>query len=403
MAMEKIIVPQLGESVTEAIIAKWHGQPGDSVKSDDILVELETDKVTLEVTSPADGILAKITQIEGNTVEIGAVLGEIDTAAAQTPGAKNSATATKKMTENVQENSHRSSIAATSPAAGKIIREHSLNADQISGTGKDRRITKADALAQTTQKQESVIPPSPQSVQRSERSTRSIKRVKMTKLRQTIAKRLKLSQNTAAILATFNEVDMSSIIRMRKQHQECFQKQHGIKLGFMSFFVKAVVQALMAFPAVNAEIEGNEILYKEYHDIGVAVGTKHGLVVPVIRDAAHLSLAEIEKSILDLGTRARDNRLSIADLTGGTFSITNGGIYGSMLSTPIINPPQSAILGMHNIVERPIAIKGEIHVRPIMYLALSYDHRIIDGREAVQFLVKVKECIENPERLLLEI
>lgn len=380
----QIVVPQLGESVSEATIAKWHKKAGDAVKVDELVVELETDKVTLEVNAPASGVISAISFKEGDTVGVGAVLGQMNEGAAPAKVANASAVvvvASKPSNVNTP---------ILSPAAAKISADNNVNISNIQGSGKDGRITKGDVLA-----------PSAPSVA-VDNSVRE-QRVKMTRLRKTIAQRLKESQNTAAILSTFNEVDMSEIFRIRKLYQEKFQEKHGVKLGFMSFFVKAVVSALKDIPAVNAEIDGDDIVYKNYYDIGIAVGTESGLVVPVLRDADKLSFAAVEKNIAGLGKKARDGKLSMADMTGATFSITNGGTYGSLLSTPIINPPQSGILGMHNIVERPMAINGEVKIRPMMYLALSYDHRIIDGKEAVTFLVKIKQLCENPEKLLFDL
>lgn len=383
-----IIVPPLGESVSEATVAKWHKKVGDAVAMDELLVELETDKVTLEVNSPATGALAEILVAEGATVEVKALIGKIAEGAAGVKAAP--------LAEEVAEqpvSSAPSTGAVMSPAASKIAQDRGLDSAAIAGTGKDGRVTKGDVLSAA---------PAPVAVAPRTTGPRE-ERVKMTRLRKTIAERLKQSQNTAAILSTFNEVDMSEIMRIRKSYQDKFVEKHGVKLGFMSIFVKAVVAALKDLPAVNAEIDGDDIIYKNYYDIGIAVGTEQGLVVPVLRDADHMSLADIEKGIAALAKKAKDGKLTMADLSGATFSITNGGIYGSLLSTPIINPPQSGILGMHNIVERPVAVNGQVVVRPMMYIALSYDHRIIDGKEAVTFLVKIKQLCENPEKLLLDI
>lgn len=390
-----IVVPPLGESVTEATVLKWRKKNGEAVKVDEILLELETDKVTLEVTAPSAGVISEILAADGATVKVNQVLGVIDEKAVvstpSVPEQESSPTAASEVPVKTEKSP------TASPAATKLAADNRVDLSSISGTGRDGRITKGDVMQQHPSSSPTLTA-SP-AIDNSARETR----VKMSRLRKTIAARLKDSQNTAAILTTFNEVDMSAIIQARQTYQEKFQKKHGIKLGFMSFFVKAVIQALKEIPAVNAEINGDGIIYKNYYDIGVAVGTENGLVVPVVRDADSLSFAEIEKTIANLGQKAKEGKLSIADMSGGTFSITNGGIYGSMLSTPIINPPQSAILGMHNIVERPYVVKGQIVIRPIMYIALSYDHRIIDGKEAVTFLFRIKEMIETPERLLFDI
>ncbi|CAK6537505.1 MAG: Dihydrolipoyllysine-residue succinyltransferase component of 2-oxoglutarate dehydrogenase complex [Candidatus Midichloria mitochondrii] len=388
-----IVVPPLGESVTEATVLEWRKKNGEAVKVDEILLELETDKITLEVTAPSAGVISEILAADGATVKVNQVLGVIDEkAVASTPSVpKSSPTAASGVPVKTEK------FPTASPAATKLAADNRVDLSTISGTGRDGRITKGDVMMQHPSSSPTLTASS--AIDSSARETR----VKMSRLRKTIAARLKDSQNTAAILTTFNEVNMSAIIQARQTYQEKFQKKHGIKLGFMSFFVKAVIQALKEIPAVNAEINGDDIIYKNYYDIGVAVGTENGLVVPVVRDADSLSFAEIEKTIANLGQKAKESKLSIADMSGGTFSITNGGIYGSMLSTPIINPPQSAILGMHNIVERPYVVKGQIVVRPIMYIALSYDHRIIDGKEAVTFLFRIKEMIETPERLLFDI
>lgn len=392
--MVELLVPALGESVTEATIAKWFKKEGEAVKLDDLLVELETDKVTLEVNATASGVLGKINFAEGDTVQIGDLLTIIDEkgvassspSAAPVPAASKPAEAPKAEPAAAPAKSG----AVMSPAAGKIAAENNVSASQVAASGKDGRITKGDVLTALESKPVAV-------------SDRQEERVKMSRLRKKIAERLKASQNTAAILTTFNEVDMTNILALRNQYKEKFEKKHGVKLGFMSFFVKASLAALQEIPAVNAEIDGDDIVYKNYNDIGVAVGTPQGLVVPVLRNAEKMSFADIEKTIGDFGKRARDGKLTMADLTGGTFSVSNGGVYGSLLSTPIINPPQSGILGMHKTQERPVAINGKVEIRPMMYLALSYDHRIVDGKEAVTFLVRVKECIENPERLLFDL
>lgn len=381
----EIKVPSLGESVSEATIAKWHKSVGDAVKMDELLVELETDKVTLEVSAPANGVISVISHAEGDAVKVGDVLGGITEGAVSLSSSQITA-----VVESVKKNEQPATqaVVSSSPSATKIAADKGLNLADISGTGKRGMVMKEDVLSHT-------------SVQKS--ATPMESRVKMTRLRKTIAQRLKDSQNTAAILTTFNEVDLTEAMRIRKSYQESFQAKHGVKLGFMSFFVKATVAALQAIPAVNAEIDGDDIIYKQYYDIGVAVGTEQGLVVPVLRGADKLSFADIEKEITNLGKKAREGKLTMPDMTGGTFSITNGGVYGSLLSTPIINPPQSGILGMHNIVQRPMAINGAVEIRPMMYIALSYDHRLIDGKEAVTFLVKIKELVENPEKLLFDL
>ncbi len=376
----KVVVPPLGDSVTEATIAKWHKKVGDSVRTDELLVEIETDKVTLEVNAPTNGVVIEITAPDGATVGVGAPLAQIDEKAIASPAPKATTAPAAKPAPTI--------TAVASPAATKIAAENKVDTTSVAGSGKDGRVTKEDVL--------NVVAGSTASV-----SSKPLEeRVRMSKLRQTIARRLKESQNTAAILTTFNEVDMHEVMRIRKDYQDRFVEKYGLKLGFMSFFIKAAVAALKGLPAVNAEIAGDEIIYKNHYDIGVAVGTEQGLVVPVLRNADQLSFAEVEKGIADFGKRAREGKISMAEMSGGTFSITNGGTYGSLLSTPIINPPQSGILGMHNIVQRPVAINGQVVIRPMMYIALSYDHRIIDGKEAVTFLVMIKEMIENPEKML---
>ena len=411
-----IEVPSLGESISEATIGKWLKNEGDQVEQDEAIVELETDKATMEVNAPAAGVIKKTTASEGDTVEIGAVLGQIDvggegqsSSGSQSKddgqsGASKSASAEQKKDESGSEG-HK-----LSPAVQKMISDNNLDPAEIKGTGKDGRITKEDVqkfLEKGETKKSS--PASDQKEiekapdQKRETGERE-ERVKMTKLRQSIAKRLKEAQNTAAMLTTFNEVDMSAVMALRSDYKESFKKKHGVKLGFMSFFVKAAVNALKDFPEVNAEIDGDEIVYKNYYDISVAVSTPQGLVVPVVRDCDEKSMAQIEKDISDVGGRARDGKLSISEMMGGTFTITNGGIFGSLLSTPIINPPQTAILGMHKIQQRPMVMDdGSIEARPMMYLAMSYDHRLIDGKEAVSFLVAVKNAIEDPQRLILDI
>jgi 2-oxoglutarate dehydrogenase E2 component (dihydrolipoamide succinyltransferase) len=405
MATE-IKVPALGESVTEATVAKWLKNVGDAVARDEPLVELETDKVTLEVNATAAGTLGDIAAAAGATVEVGGLLGTINEgsgggaakpatkpAAAPAPAAKSAAPAAAAMPAAAAQ--------PLSPAVRKMVEETKVDPATIAGTGKDGRLTKGDVIQATEARP--AAPSAPAAAAKPRELGAREERVKMTRLRKRIAERLKQAQNTAAMLTTFNEVDMTSVMALRESYKEPFEKRHGVKLGFMSFFVKACLAALKELPAVNAEIDADDIIYKNHYDIGVAVGTEQGLVVPVVRDADQMGFAEIEKTINGLGKKARDGKLSIDDLTGGTFTISNGGVYGSLLSTPILNPPQSAILGMHKIQQRPMAIGGKVEVRPMMYLALSYDHRIIDGREAVTFLVRVKEAIEDPQRLLLEV
>jgi 2-oxoglutarate dehydrogenase E2 component (dihydrolipoamide succinyltransferase) len=399
---DKIIVPTLGESITEATVAKWLKKVGDSVGADEAIVSLETDKVSVDVTSPKDGVLTEILASEGSTVQVGGALGLVGAPSSKAPVKKEETKKEEiKIVEIKKEESASSKKIETvnkknelSPAVKRIVEEKNIDIESISGSGKEGRILKGDLVGLMG------FSPSPN---KKKIEVGEEERVKMTRLRSTIAKRLKDAQNNAAILTTFNEVDMSMIIQIRKDNKEEFEKRYGVKLGFMSFFIKACVNALETFPAVNAEIQGEEIVYKNYYNIGVAVGTDKGLIVPVLRNADELSFAEIEKEIVNLGTRAKNNQLSIDELQGGTFTITNGGIYGSMLSTPIINPPQSGVLGMHNIVQRAVVISGKIEIRPIMYLALSYDHRIIDGKEAVSFLVRVKEILEDPRRLFLSL
>lgn len=376
----QVKVPTLGESVTEATIAKLYKKQGDNVRKNEVLVELETDKVALEVCAETDGVVTELNVKEGESVAVGAIICSIKAGAvpaavnepAPIPAAKAAAVIVDKKEE-------------LSPAVRKMVAEQNVDTTIIAGTGKDGRIIKGDVLAAL-----SATPVREE-------------RVKMTRLRKRIAERLKESQNTAAMLTTFNEVDMSNIMQLRSKHQDAFMKKHNVKLGFMSFFVKAVVSALKDIPSVNAEIDGDDIVYKNHYDISIAVGTEQGLVVPVLRNADQLSFAEIEIEIGNLAKKAREGKLTMQDLTGGTFTVTNGGVYGSLLSTPIINPPQSGILGMHKTQDRPVAVDGKIEIRPMMYLALSYDHRLIDGKEAVTFLVKVKEAIESPDRLLFDI
>ena len=432
--IEKIVVPVLGESITEATVAKWLKNPGDSVEADEPIVELETDKVNLEVPSPITGVLSEINSKDGSVVEVGALLGSVsDDGVSESPVVKkqeNNKNADEKTHENnvikldtnkkeprifenrttekqekekplvlteevVQGTSAKKETNQTlSPAVRKIVVENKIDVNAIQGSGKDGRVLKGDLIGLMGANPK----PSERKIQYGQEE-----RIKMTRLRQTIAKRLKLAQENAALLTTFNEVDMSSVMEMRKENQEDFQSRYGIKLGFMSFFVKACIVALKNFPAVNAEIDGDEIIYKNYYNISFAVGTDKGLVVPVLRNADELSFADIEKNIKEISEKARDGKLTIEDLQGGTFTISNGGVYGSMLSTPILNLPQSGVLGMHNIVERPVVVDGEIKIRPIMYLALSYDHRIIDGKESVSFLKMIKENLEDPRRLFLDI
>ncbi len=404
--MADIMTPALGESVTEATVARWTKKAGDAVRKDEILVELETDKVSLEVAAPADGVLGEITAEEGATVEPGALLGKITeggVAAAPKPTAAAKAApapvpaaalapapATRAAAEPV-----------LAPSAQRIAAENNLSPAAIAGTGKDGRVTKGDALAALEARASA---PAPAPVAAAPRAIHEREeRVKMTRLRQTIARRLKEAQNAAAMLTTFNEVDMTAVMAVRNQYKDVFEKRHGVKLGFMSFFVKAVVHALKQVPEVNAEIDGTDIIFKNHYDISVAVGTEKGLVTPVVRDADLMSLAGVEKEIGALGRKARDGQLALEDLQGGTFTISNGGVYGSLMSTPILNAPQSGILGMHKIQDRPMAIGGQVVIRPMMYLALSYDHRVVDGQGAVTFLVHVKDAIEDPQRLLLDV
>ena len=437
---EKIVVPALGESITEATVAKWLKNTGDTVEADEPIVELETDKVNLEVPSPVKGVLTEINSKDGSVVEVGALLGLVsengsvgsvkkeeikkiepnqteDNVIKLDPSKKEPKIFEEKKTENTQdeplilteeiteeevpkpkieksEPKTNTESQTLSPAVRKIVIENKIDINSVQGSGKDGRVLKGDLI--------SLMGANPQPAERKVKYGQE-ERIKMTRLRQTIAKRLKQAQENAALLTTFNEVDMTNIMEMRKENQQDFQSRYGIKLGFMSFFVKACVVALKNFPAVNAEIDGDEIIYKNYYNLSFAVGTEKGLVVPVLRNADELSFADIEKNIKDISEKARDGKLTIEDLQGGTFTISNGGVYGSMLSTPILNLPQSGVLGMHNIVDRPVVVDGEIKIRPIMYLALSYDHRIIDGKESVSFLKMVKENLEDPRRLFLDI
>ncbi|MFL5006738.1 MAG: 2-oxoglutarate dehydrogenase complex dihydrolipoyllysine-residue succinyltransferase [Microvirga sp.] len=411
-----IRVPTLGESVTEATIGRWFKKPGEPVKADEPLVELETDKVTLEVNAPTAGVLGDIVAKDGATVAPGAVLGSIvegdgsgaKPAAPPKASAPPSAPAKPAAPPPAAQPGKAAAAKDSGPAVARLAKESGVDPSRVAApTGKDGRATKGDMLAAIAAgtAAPAAAPSAPAQARTpspAEDATRE-ERVRMTKLRQTIARRLKEAQNTAAMLTTFNDVDMGAVMTLRKQYKDLFEKKHGAKLGFMGFFVKACVQALKEIPAVNAEIDGQDLVYKNYYHIGVAVGTDKGLVVPVVRDADRLSIAGIETAIADLGRRARDGKLSIDELQGGTFTITNGGIYGSLMSTPILNAPQSGILGMHKIQERPMAIGGKLEIRPMMYLALSYDHRIVDGREAVTFLVRVKECLEDPARLVLDL
>jgi 2-oxoglutarate dehydrogenase E2 component (dihydrolipoamide succinyltransferase) len=415
--MADIMTPALGESVTEATVARWTKQPGDVVKRDEVLVELDTDKVSLEVVAPEDGVLSTIDAEAGATVTPGQRLGQVGAAGAapakpaadkpepKKPAEQKLAAAAPKPAAKPAPLPAPEPAAATMPPAPSVQRiaeEGHLDLSRVAGTGRDGRITKGDALAALD-----ALARQPQTPTPSPAPARAIdereERVPMTRLRQTIAKRLKEAQANAAMLTTFNEVDMTAVMALRNTYKDAFEKRHGVRLGFMSFFVKACVFALKEVPAVNAEIDGTDLIYKNHYDIGVAVGTERGLVVPVVRDCDVLSLADIEKGIADLGRRARDGHLSLDDLQGGTFSISNGGVYGSLMSTPILNAPQSGILGMHKIQDRPMAMNGQVVIRPMMYLALSYDHRVVDGQGAVTFLVKVKEHIEDPQRLLLEV
>ena len=405
----EIRVPTLGESVTEATIAKWLKKAGDAVGVDEPLVELETDKVSLEVPSPSAGVLSEILVEVGSDVSVGAVIGRIEAGAA--PAAKAAQASAPKPTAAPAAAAPAAppgdGAAQAGPAARKLAAEKGLDLAEVPATGPKGNVTKGDVITALADKALAAAAPpvaarAPEPAPAAPPAGRE-ERVRMTRLRKRIAERLKEAQNTAAMLTTFNEVDMTATIEMRARYQDSFSKKHGIKLGFMGFFVKAAVEALKAYPAVNSEIDGDEVVYKHHYDIGVAVSTDQGLVVPVVRDAELLSLAAIEKQIADLGKRARDGKLAMEDLTGGTFTITNGGVFGSMLSTPILNPPQVGILGMHATKQRALVMPdGSIQARPVMYLALSYDHRIIDGREAVSFLVRVKECIESPERMLLD-
>ncbi len=436
MAIE-IRVPTLGESITEATVGKWFKKPGDAVKADEPLVELETDKVTVEVPSPGNGTLGDITAKQGDTVAIGSVLGALNEGDAAPKKAEApakpepKAEAPKKPAEKPARANADAAFAPAksdtppSPSARKAAAEAGISTEDINGSGRRGQVLKEDVAAASSKRAEPEPPP--RRARKSQRPPRSAtlphrcrylqrtcacrpirktareERVKMTRLRQTIASRLKEAQNTAAMLTTFNDADMSAVMALRSHYKDLFEKRHGTKLGFMGFFVKACIQALREIPSVNAEIDGTDVVYKNYYHIGVAVGTDRGLVVPVLRDADRMSIAEIEAGIAEYGRKARDGKLSIDDMQGGTFTISNGGVYGSMLSTPILNSPQSGILGMHRIEERPVVRNGEVVARPMMYLALSYDHRLVDGKEAVTFLVRVRECLEDPQRFLLEL
>jgi 2-oxoglutarate dehydrogenase E2 component (dihydrolipoamide succinyltransferase) len=424
MAIE-IRVPTLGESISEATVGKWFKKAGEPVRADEPLVELETDKVTLEVNAPGAGVLSEITADTGQTVAIGALLGQLSAGAGAAAGAPPPAAASKAApapapstpTASSAATSKAASAPATAmppaPSAAKIAAEKHIDLARVAGSGKRGQVLKGDVLAATAAAPAPLVAPAPlptpapisapaPRATTPDDSARE-ERVRMTKLRQTIARRLKDAQNTAAMLTTFNEVDMTEVMALRARYKDAFEKKHGAKLGFMGFFVKACVQALKEIPAVNAEIDGADLVYKNYYHLGIAVGTDKGLIVPVVRDCDKLSVAEIEKSIAGLGRRARDGQLKLEELQGGTFTITNGGIYGSLMSTPILNAPQSGILGMHKIQERPVAVAGKIEIRPMMYLALSYDHRVVDGKEAVTFLVRVKEGLEDPARLVLDL
>ncbi|SMC77193.1 2-oxoglutarate dehydrogenase complex dihydrolipoyllysine-residue succinyltransferase [Rhizobium sp. RU36D] len=411
MATE-IRVPTLGESVSEATVGTWFKKVGDTVKADEPIVELETDKVTVEVPAPAAGVLVEIVAANGETVGLGALLGNIDAAGAGTAAAapaapaKAEAPAAAAPAAPAPVAAPAASSMPAAPAAAKVAADNNISTSDIEGSGKRGQVLKGDVLAAIAKGPVAAAAPAAPAAPRAPSATDDVareERVKMTRLRQTIAKRLKDAQNTAAMLTTYNEVDMTAVMSLRNKYKDIFEKKHGVKLGFMGFFTKAVTHALKELPAVNAEIDGTDIIYKNYCHIGVAVGTDKGLVVPIVRDADQMSIAEIEKDIGRLGKLARDGALSMADMQGGTFTISNGGVYGSLMSSPILNAPQSGILGMHKIQDRPVAIGGQVVIRPMMYLALSYDHRIVDGKEAVTFLVRVKESLEDPERLVLDL
>jgi 2-oxoglutarate dehydrogenase E2 component (dihydrolipoamide succinyltransferase) len=396
MATE-VKVPSLGESVTEATVAKWLKRPGEPVAIDEPIAELETDKITLEVYAPAAGILAEILADEGANVPVGAVLGRIVEGAAvlvTAPHPSPLPASGEREGPAKREGEGQVALERSGPAVRKLIEEAGLDTGKIAPTGPGGRISKADVLIARAP-----APPPPPSAPAAEREVR----VRMTRLRRRIAERLKAAQNTAAMLTTFNEIDMTEAMALRERHRDAFEKKHGVRLGFMSIFVKVAIVALKELPQVNAEIDGDDIVYKNHYDIGVAVGTEQGLVVPVVRDADRMSFAEIEQTIAALARKARDGKLTVEDLSGGTFTITNGGVYGSLMSTPILNPPQSGILGMHKIERRPVAVGDKLEIRPMMYVALSYDHRIVDGREAVTFLVRIKDCVEEPSRILFDV
>ncbi|WP_208432367.1 2-oxoglutarate dehydrogenase complex dihydrolipoyllysine-residue succinyltransferase [Bartonella taylorii] len=406
----EIRVPTLGESVTEATIGKWFKKLGEAVVMDEPLVELETDKVTVEVPSPVSGKLSEIIAKEGDTVKVNALLGAIEAGAAGVSQSFSLSVTPVAEVPSGLESSFSNDTMPPAPSAAKLMAENNITKSDVSGSGKRGQILKEDVLNVLAQGTKTPTPAASTASSVSEFSSSVVpvqttleERVRMTKLRQTIARRLKDAQNTAAMLTTFNEVDMSAVMDLRKRYKDLFEKKHGVKLGFMGFFTKAVCHALKELPAVNAEIDGTDIIYKNYVNAGIAVGTDKGLVVPVVRDADQMSLAEIEKEIGRLGRLARDGKLAVSDMQGGTFTITNGGVYGSLMSTPILNAPQSGILGMHAIKERAMVVEGQVVIRPMMYLALSYDHRIVDGQEAVTFLVRVKESLEDPERLVLDL
>ncbi len=413
----EVKVPQLPESVADATLISWHKSPGDQVNRDENLVDLETDKVVLEVPAPASGVLKEIRIADGTTVTSGEILAlleegearsEASEPAAAAPAAKPAPQTPEpqaQASQSEREEDRGGSADKLSPAVRRLVEEHSLDASRIPGSGRDGRITKADVMQFLQSKDKPAAKPEQGSSAASSPAagSRGERRVAMTRLRTRIADRMVEAQQAAAMLTSFNEVDLSEVMRLRKQYQESFEKKYGARIGYMSFFVKAAIEALRKFPVVNASVEGSDIIYHDYHDIGIAVSTERGLLVPVLRNAEALSFADIEKSIIDYATRARDGQIQIGEITGGTFTITNGGVFGSLMSTPIINPPQSAILGMHKIQQRPMVVDGEIRVRPMMYIALTYDHRIIDGREAVQFLVSVKESLEDPARLLIQV
>lgn len=413
----EIKAPVFPESVAEGTVATWHKQPGEACSRDELIVDIETDKVVLEVVAPADGVIEEVLKGEGDTVESGEVVGKFKEGAAgdSKPAAKDDSKKEESKPEATSEKSSEaparsSGEAILSPAARKLAEENSVDPDAVEGTGKDGRVTKEDVQNHIDAGKSSGSSSTPVSKPAGDMpqvdvgsGERPEKRVPMTRLRASIAKRLVNAQQTAAMLTTFNEVNMGPVMELRKQYKESFEKRHGVKLGFMSFFTKAATEALKRFPAVNASIDGNDMVYHGYQDIGIAVSSDRGLVVPVVRDTDALGLADIEKKIVEYGTKAKDGKLGIEDMTGGTFTITNGGIFGSLISTPILNPPQTAILGMHKIQERPMAVNGKVEIQPMMYLALSYDHRMIDGKEAVQFLVAIKEMLEDPARILLDV